>query len=213
MTSASRKDLWAVAGIVAAALVITWPLLAHPFGIPPRDNFLGLDLVVYYGFGGAAREILFRYGQFPLRSPWHGGGYPVYTNPDDMILSPTLPLILAAGPWAAMKLDFVLTVMAAGVGMYLLTRRQMGYTVPGALMSATAFAFGGFLLTKWLLGWRPVFHAAWLPLVIYAISTARLRVEFFADGGGAGWSWPRSWSAGSSSTTSTCPWRWAGSSS
>jgi len=171
--SASRADRLAIAGIALAAVVITWPLLVTPFGIPPKDTFLGLDLAMYYGFGGAARETLLRFGQFPLRSPWHGGGYPIYVNPDDMILTPTMPLILAAGPWAAMKIDFVLTVIAAGLGMFLLTRRMMGYPLVAALMSATAFAFGGFLLTKWLLGWRPVFHAAWLPLILYALWRGR----------------------------------------
>jgi len=171
--SRSRADLLAMLGIAAAAVVIAWPLLANLHSVPPDDDDLGLDAFVHCGFAGAARQTALRFGQFPLRSPWHGGGYPIYANPDDLTLTPTMLLVLAVGPWAAIKIDFVLTMIVGGVGMFLLTRRKMGYSLVAALFSATAFAFGGFLMARWLRGWRSSTHAVWLPFIMYALWQAR----------------------------------------
>jgi len=182
-----RADRLAMAGIAIAAVVVTWPLLANPHGLPPDNEDLGLDAFNYYDFAAAARQTVLRFGQFPLRSPWHGGGYPLYANPDDLTLTPTMLLVLAVGPWAAIKIDFVLTMIVGGVGMFLLTRRKMGYSLAAALFSATAFALGGFLMARWLRGWRPTTHAAWLPLIMYALwrgrwwRTATLAVPNSAD--------------------------------
>jgi len=122
-------------GIVVASLVVTWPLVANLNGLPPEDAHLGLDVLLGYSFAGAARTTVLRFGQFPLRSPWHGGGFPLYAHPDDLTFTPTMLLVLAVGPWAALKIDFVLTTMAAGIGMFLLTRRKMGYPLAAALVA------------------------------------------------------------------------------
>ena len=169
MKPISRVDLLACLAIVAVGLLVTSPLLVHLQGVPPDDNDLDLDLMTYYGYAGAARESLLRFGQFPFRSPWHGGGYPLYAYPDDLTLTPTMLLVLAVGPWAAIKIDFVLTVLVAGLGMYLLVRRRLGYSAIGALFSATAFSLGGFLLARWLRGWRVPTHAVFLPLILFLL--------------------------------------------
>jgi len=169
----SRADAVACLGIVLGAILVCWPLLAHLDGVPPDDNDLDLDLMTYYGYAGAARTTMLRFGQFPFRSPWHGGGYPLLAYPDDLTLTPTMLLVLAVGPWAAIKIDFVLTTMAAGLGMFLLTRRRLRYSVVAGLFSATAFAFGGFLMARWLRGWRVPTHAVWLPLILYALWRGR----------------------------------------
>jgi len=160
-------------GIALAAVVVCGPLLLHPTNVPPPDGWYGFDLMTLYGFANAARTTILHFGQFPLRSPWHGGGHPTYVNPDDVVFTPTMPLVLAVGPWAAYKIDFVVTMIVGGVGMFLLTRRRMGYPLVGALLSATTFALGGFLLGKWLLGWRPMLRSVWLPLILYALWRGR----------------------------------------
>jgi hypothetical protein len=175
-----RTDILAVTVIVLASVVTTWPLLARLDGVPPDDDDLDLDLLLYYGYAAAARTTALHFGQFPLRSPWHGGGYPMYAYPDDMTLTPTMPLILAVGPFAAIKIDFVLTMIAAGLGMYLFTRRALSYSPAAALFSATAFALGGFLLARWLRGWRQPTHAVWLPVILYALWRGRDRRAWLA---------------------------------
>ena len=184
----SRADRLAVLGLALAAILICWPLLARPNNVPPPDGYLGGDLLVFYSFANVARTTALRFGQFPLRSPWHGGGHPAYVNPDDITFTPTMLLVLAIGPWAAIKVDLVVTMMVGGLGMFLLTRRKMGYPLVAALFSATAFAFGGLLLTKWLLGWHCVTRTAWLPLVMYALWRGQHRRRWLALAAGlAAW--------------------------
>jgi len=178
--SARRGDRLAMAGIGLVAVVVCWPLLAHINNVPPPEAELGTDLLKYYSTAAAARTTVFRFGQFPLRSPWHGGGYPLYAYPEDMILSPTMLLVLAVGPFAALKIEFVLLCVLGGVGMYVLTRRQMGYPLVAALFSATAFAVGGYMMTKWLLGWFATMHLVWLPWMMYALWRGRGRRRWLA---------------------------------
>jgi len=168
-----RRDATAMAAIGLAAVAVMWPLIANLNGVAPSDSGLGLDMFNYYGSAGAAWTTVARFGQFPLRSPWQGGGYPVYAHPEDITLSPTILPVLAAGPWAGLKIEFVLLAVTAGIGMFLLTRRMMGYGLVAALFSATSFAFGGFLMARWLRGWLATAHAAWLPLILYALWRGR----------------------------------------
>ena len=88
------KDRLAVTGLILGAVLVFLPLLLRPFGLPPDNDDLGLDIFTYYGFAGAGWEAVVRYGGLPLRSPWHGGGYPIYANPDDMTFTPAMLLVL-----------------------------------------------------------------------------------------------------------------------
>jgi len=173
-----------MAAIGLAAVVVTWPLLANPRALPPRNDYFGTDLFNYYSTAGAAYTTVVRFHQFPLRSPWHSGGHPLHAYPEDKTFTPTMLLILAMGPWAALKIEIVLLTVASGIGMYVLTRRAMGYGVAGALLSGMSFALGGFLMARWMRGWLGTTHVVLLPWVLYALWRGRRRPWWLAVAAG-----------------------------
>ena len=160
--TARRADRLAIVGLALGTVLVTWPLLTHPLALPPeREHWFHLQ------FASFDRLSIVRYGQFPFRCPYLGGGFPNYLHPDDLALSPRMLLVMALGPWASQKVDFALTMFLAAVGTYLLVRRQMGQPVPAALVSAITFAFGGFMLQRWLQGWLVNARPAIFPLILY----------------------------------------------
>lgn len=160
--SAKRTDRLVVLGLVAATAVICLPLLVHPVTMPAYVT----DLVKETAYATFCRLSILRFGQFPFRCPYLSGGYPLYAYPEDISLSPRMVLIVAFGPWAGLKLDFVLTMFLAAWGTYALTRRQFGWPVPCALVSVVIFAYGGFFIQRWVQGWL-TYRAAVFPWVLY----------------------------------------------
>jgi hypothetical protein len=173
--TARRADTLAILALAVGTVIVTWPLLSNLDHVHPPGWIYDDDLLNYYGTAQAAWLTVNRFHQFPLRSPWHGGGYPLYVYPEDQTFTPTMPLILVFGPWAAFKIEFALLMFAGGAGMYVLRRRMMGGSVVGALFSATAFAFGGFLMARWMRGWLATTYAMTLPWVLYALWRGRQR--------------------------------------
>jgi hypothetical protein len=161
--SPRRADGLVILGLAAATAAVTMPLWIHPLHLPARPT----DLCKDYADAAFDRLSVLQFGQFPFRSPYHSGGYPLYAYPEDISLSPRFLLVLAAGPWAGLKLDFILTMFLAASGTYLLVRRQMGYSTPAAVVTAATFAFGGFLLQRLLQGWLINCRAATFPWVLY----------------------------------------------
>jgi len=171
--SAKRKDFLALAGLALASVVFCRALLMLPLLVPAEG-----DVWNFLGYAAFDRLAIVHFGQFPFRSPYHGGGYPLFTYPDDFGLSPRLPLILAFGEWMGLKAGFILTVFLAAAGTYLFTRRRLVWPVPGAIVSAVCFAFSGFLPYHWHMGWFMKSQAAVFPWVLYFWSRSRRDVRY-----------------------------------
>jgi len=161
--TARRIDALAILGLALATAVVCLPLLAHLTNLPP----FATDLSKKYALAASNRLTVTRYGQFPFRSPWLSGGYPTFTYPEDVALSPRGVLVFLCGPFAGLKLDYVITIFIAAAFTYLLAHHQMELPVPAALVTAVTFAFGGFSLQRWLQGWLINTRAVAFPVILY----------------------------------------------
>lgn len=137
----ARGDAVALCVLLAATAAFCLPLLARPLGVVRETDWL--QKASYLAVG---RRALAEHGQFPLWSPYFGGGYPLMGHPENMLYNPAiLALALAGNEWLALKMIAVCAYLCGAAGMYLFARRVLGHTVPGGLFSAFLFAFNGYL--------------------------------------------------------------------
>jgi hypothetical protein len=116
---------------------------------------------------------MWRHGWLPLWNPHQGMGYPLYANSQSAIFYPPNALFVwlrerAFGWLAALHLWW------AGMGAWLLLRRQVGVGFAAALVGAIAFAFSLWMITWQYLPSVPA-TASWLPWVV--LTTARWSVQ------------------------------------
>lgn len=169
---AERRFAWAA--MAAGLAAFAWSLLRHPHGILAADGGWLVDWLQIASYDAHLRLALARYGEFPLWSPFLGGGYPLLANPNDGSLSPLTLLSLAFGEALGMKLRVVLAAAAGTAGAYLLARRTLrlgalpaAYAALVALLSGSItarIAFGGFFTKSYLF---------YFPLVLWLFDEGR----------------------------------------
>lgn len=167
-----RADSACIAALVAGVLLATWPMLEVWHGEAPGEQGPGGAVYVHYHLLYAARTAILAHGQFPFRSPWHGG-YPTIGFPYDSTLSPRLLLALAFGEVPAVKLDFLLMYAALAVGMYLVGRQVVGLGTLGSTAAAAAAAFSGFLPGMMLVGMATRARWCLVPLILVLVADRR----------------------------------------
>lgn len=99
----------------------------------PVSDFAGYAAVVQY-----VRDMLLEHGRVPAWSPYFGGSTWFMTSFKEYL---TFPLALWLEPLHAVKVMFVLTRVAAALGMYAIFVRGFGSRCAG-LLAGYAFAFG-----------------------------------------------------------------------
>ncbi len=125
--------------LLLMGLAVAVFLIRHDFAWPHYNEDL-LQLSMRHAF---FRKSLLQFGQFPLRSPYIGGGYPILGDPEDPSLSPFVLLTLVFGETAGLKLIALLIFLAGAAGMFKFAEKECGYSRPAALFSALALAFSG----------------------------------------------------------------------
>jgi hypothetical protein len=120
------------------------------------------DWQFFHHMWEAGYVALTRYGEWPLWDPYHCGGITIFGNPQSQHLSPFyLLLALPLGPTLGTKVFLVLHAWAGFAGMYLLSRREHGLGLPGALLASVAWAASGFFAWHGSGG-----HSAFLPFYL-----------------------------------------------
>jgi hypothetical protein len=99
----------------------------------PVGDFAGYAAVVQY-----VRDMLLEHGRVPAWSPYFGGSTWFMSSTKEYL---TFPLALWLEPLLAVKVMFVLTRIAAALGMYAIFVRGFGSRCAG-LLAGYAFAFG-----------------------------------------------------------------------
>jgi len=92
----------------------------------------------------AFRQSLLQDHQFPLRTYYFGGGYPLLANPQDPSFSPFLVPVLIFGEVVGLKINVFLFHLIGVLGMYYLTRRVLHYNTLGAAFSTIVFCLAGY---------------------------------------------------------------------
>lgn len=180
----------ALAGLIMALLVwlFLFPVLTggrawlptrllfhvHPYRAlaietPPPWNPLMWDGAAQFGVWRLYTAKMWREGWLSLWNPHQGMGYPLYANSQSAIFYPPNALFAwlrekAFGWLAAWHLWW------AGIGAWILLRRQVGTSFSAALVGAIAFAFSLWMVTWQYLPTVPA-TASWLPWVV--LSAAR----------------------------------------
>ena len=106
------------------------------------------DDMDWYGFGSmyeSYRKGVLDFHQFPLRTFYLEGGYPMIGFPYDISLSPFSLVILIFGSTPGMKIMMVLAFLIGAGGMFYLLRSTLELN-----LGATIFGTIAFSLTAWL---------------------------------------------------------------
>ncbi|MBM4082430.1 MAG: hypothetical protein FJ278_22185, partial [Planctomycetes bacterium] len=141
----TRLHGWDMLAIIAAITATCLPFLLSGNALSLNDDWLQLA-----SRHALLRQSLFQDFQFPLRTPFFMGGYPSIADPEDPCLNPLALLTVCFGEVMGLKLIAFTMYLAAGLGMYYLTRRCLGFGRTGALFASLAFG---------LCGWMPARHA------------------------------------------------------
>lgn len=134
---------------------------------PPSGPSYGLhgDLIRQIAPWQAEVRRVLADGRWPLWNENAGAGMPLMGDPQTQAFQ---PLVMAAYPfdlWSGLGVTASLRVLMALVFLFLFLRR-LGLGEPAAVLGATAYGLGGFLLL-WL-GWPMANSGALLPLGLYA---------------------------------------------
>jgi hypothetical protein len=122
-------------------------LLVLLLGLAFRGVFAGRvfylrDVVQNHGpLRGLVAERL-RAGEWPSWNPYHGGGTPLFANPNSLVLHPTTLVFLVLPPEAALTASVVLQFALLALGGWLLAR-EIGARREGAALAAAILALSG----------------------------------------------------------------------
>ena len=165
------RRLWAPLLGVGLVVAVLAPLLCTNLILARGDTFL-----YFYPYWDA-RAAALRDLRLPLWTPDVFMGVPFLANPQTGVLYPLNWLVAPFSAPLAVKISLGLHAVLAWLGMAGLARRSLALSRPAALLSATTFALGGYLLAQaehinqfQALAWFP-----WLAWILTAGSLSRLR--------------------------------------
>lgn len=162
MTISRYSDRIAILIIICITILFCWPFLNNINNTDSNEDWKQI-----YSYFAATRQTILIHHQFPLRSQYFGGGYPIIANPQDGSLSPVMIIILFFGEVAGMKLICILAYVIAGIGMYYLTRQIFKYNISGALFSSLTLSLNGWLPNQLYGGNFTKIYYYFFPLLLF----------------------------------------------
>ncbi|MFQ5810994.1 MAG: hypothetical protein ACE5JM_15355, partial [Armatimonadota bacterium] len=123
-------------------------------------------------FNRSAREAIVRHHQFPLRSQYLGGGYPLLAYPEDSSLSPLFLTTLLFGENVGLKVRAFLKLLVGGLGMYYLLRAGLSCPPGAAVIGALLLALSGWFHHKTGVGYLGCQNYYFLPLLMALVLQA-----------------------------------------
>ncbi|MGA7743393.1 MAG: YfhO family protein [Polyangia bacterium] len=160
----------AFAFIAAVVLAAFWKLTSMK-GLIITDDIFASDLMnenfpYRFSLGNALHS-----GHWPLWVREIYGGFPLLARAEAGVCYPfNLALFGLFSPYVALNLTILLTLVIAGIGMYLYAREIGGSTLSG-LVGAIAFCFSGYLISH-LKHLSMANAACWLPLALTLLERA-----------------------------------------
>jgi hypothetical protein len=173
----AKFQTWvAVAFIVVVVLAAFWKLTLMK-GLLITDDIFASDLMnenfpYRFSLGDALKS-----GHLPLWMREIYGGFPLLARADAGICYPfNLLLFGLFSPYVALNLTILLTLITAGVGMYLYAR-ELGSNHLASIVAGIAFGFSGYLVSH--LKHPSLANAAcWLPLALMLLERAARRNHY-----------------------------------
>ena len=132
------KDAFIIVLLVLLMTLSCLPLFKNIQNI--NFNWDWLQMLSYFR---AFRQSLLQDHQFPLRTYYFGGGYPLLANPQDPSFSPFLIPVLIFGEVVGLKINVFLFHLIGCLGMYYLTRGVLHYNILGSAFSTIVFCLAG----------------------------------------------------------------------
>lgn len=137
------------------------PQFINGFTFAPGDNMLqNLPLRALVGAD-------LRSGILPLWNPYLWSGIPLLGSMNAGAGYPLSWLFAILPVLLAWKINVIAAYLVAWLGVWAYTR-QIGMRITGAMISATSFALGGFMIDQ-MAHIGDVISAAWIPLALYGI--------------------------------------------
>jgi hypothetical protein len=133
----------------------------------PHGNYLQSDLILQIAPWLTRVREAYAAGSWPLWNPLAGAGEPLLANPQSQALQPLAWLALPFPVVAGFGVAAALRLLVAFVFTWLFLRRQE-ISAMVALAGSLAYGLAGFL-QLWL-GWPIAGSAAFLPVLLYAIT-------------------------------------------
>jgi len=190
-----REAAWLVVGSLAFALVFSYPMLCDR-GQPgpgvsgwittgPRFSHLtripaNSDWDMFTDLRWVAYQTTTHFLQFPFWNPYKCAGMGMLSNPESMVVSPSLIPYLLFGPYAGLYIEIVGHIAIGFAGGYVLGR-VMGLGALAAIVSAVVFPSSSWLYLHLSLG-----HLNFLPAVYFPWIAALLLISTMVSP----YSWP-----------------------
>lgn len=162
--SRRQKNISAIALLVILVTLFYLPLFQ---GL--KTTVPGLDWYGTYAFPSFYRISVMQYHQFPLRSPYFGGGYPLIGHPYDISLNPLSIIVLLFGAIEGTKITVFLIFLTSAVSVFYLTRYILRYNIFGALFSSLTFAFSSWGACQYLQSNYEKLYIYVLPLALVLV--------------------------------------------
>ncbi len=161
--------------LTALILIIIPPLFFYPALLGQVVLMPGDGWVQNFGVRALAGNLLAS-GQLPLWNPYIFAGMPLLASVYPGVLYPLNWLFALLPPVAAMNTVVILTYEVAIIGGYLYARK-IGSSRTGAIIGASLFTFGGFMIVH--LGHTSrIAAAAWLPWALLALENLYLTTKW-----------------------------------
>lgn len=167
----AKLQTWAAVGFIATLVLVAFYKLTSMKGLIITDDGFASDLMnenfpYRFALGNALKS-----GSWPLWVREIYGGFPLLARAESGVCYPfNLVLFGLFSPYVALNLTILLTVVTAGIGMYLYTR-EIGSTQLASLVAGVAFGFSGYLMSH--LKHLSIANAAgWLPIALMFLERA-----------------------------------------
>ncbi len=131
-----RKNIIHVLVILGITLLYLSPIFKNITNISHNN-----DLTSYLSVSCFQKLSALCFRQFPLWSPYFGGGYPIIGDIEDTSLTPNMFLVLLFGEVVAFKLLCIFLYLTGAFGTYYLARNIFKYSIAGAYFSVSVFVF------------------------------------------------------------------------
>jgi hypothetical protein len=138
---------------------------APPGFVRPQNGLLADHVYQFYVMHFMAAHIMQGDGQIPLWDPYILGGTPLVANAQSALFYPPNLLLFWLTPARVATLLVLFNILVAGIFTFLFSR-SLKISLPGAILSAIAFAFSGTLLVG--PGHPYANSLVWLPLCFWA---------------------------------------------
>ena len=180
--------------LLAIVVVNYWPMFLGSVPLPtdlitqfpPFDDYrvksnniahaeLGDIITQFYPWREYAAENI-RHGVVPLWNPYLLAGAPFQANMQSAVFYPLNFVFVLLPMPMAWSVSLMLKVFLAALFTFLFLQ-EIGTSVCGSVVGATAFALGGFM-TAWL-GWAHTDSSLWLPLICFQMQRLHRNPEFW----------------------------------